>query len=216
MIKNLVFDLGNVLVEFKPKDYMERLGFAENDIINLHQIIFKDKRWNEFDRGTLTIDKYVEDLKNENPEYAGHIDNIFSENWTSNLFRPKFETIEFLKRASEQYGIYVLSNVSQYVLSYVKSLGFWDNVNSGTYSYEIGSCKPEPEIYQAFFRDNNLNPQDCLFLDDLAANIEAAKKAGMNGIVFNDNLSDIIDYLINDRKMPQKGQLQEKNDDFIR
>ena len=55
-----------------------------------------------------------------------------------------------------------------------------------------------------------------MFLDDLAANIEAAKKAGMNGIVFNDNLSDIIDHLINDRKMPQKGQLQGKNDDFIR
>ena len=59
MIKNLVFDLGNVLVEFKPKDYMERLGFPETTINDLYQIIFKDKRWGKFDIGDITIEEYV-------------------------------------------------------------------------------------------------------------------------------------------------------------
>ena len=195
MIKNLVFDLGNVLVEFKPKDYIERLGFNKEDVINLHEIIFKDKRWNEFDRGTITIDEYTEALKVENPQYTEHISSIFSENWTSNLLIPKLETIAFLKKASEYYNIYVLSNVSKYVLEHLKSLDFWESVNSGTYSYQIGYCKPEPEIYEAFFKNNNLNPQECLFLDDLKSNIEAAEKAGMKGIVFKDNLPEVIDYL---------------------
>lgn len=199
MIKHLVFDLGNVLVEFKPKDYMERLGFEEKDITNLHRIIFKDKRWNEFDRGTITIDEYVADLKKENPEYQNHFSSMFSGNWINNLFRPKLETISFLKKATGHYGIHVLSNVSMYVLDYIKTLDFWPNINSGTYSYQIGACKPENEIYQAFFKDNNLKPQECLFLDDLKANIDAAKKFGMHGIVFNDNLSEVMDYLIEDK-----------------
>ena len=77
MVKNLVFDLGNVLVEFKPKDYMQRLGINEEDIEHLYKLIFKDKRWTEFDRGTITIDKYVRELKSEKPEYAEYISNIF-------------------------------------------------------------------------------------------------------------------------------------------
>ena len=125
---------------------------------------------------------------------------IFSENWTSNFLKPKEETIAFLQKAAQNYGIYVLSNVSMYVLDYVKSLDFWSDVDSGTYSYEIGYCKPEPEIYQAFFRNNNLAPQECFLLDDLPQNIQAAPKAGMKGIVFNDNLPEVIEYLVKDRK----------------
>lgn len=199
MIKNLVFDLGNVLVEFKPKEYMKRLGFLDEDIERLFQIIFKDKRWNEFDRGTITIEDYVEALGTEYPEYKEKIGIIFSENWAQNFLRPKMDSIDFLQRASGTYGIYVLSNVSEYVLNYVKTLPFWNKVTSGTYSYQIGSCKPEPQIYEAFFRDNGVKPQDCLFLDDLTANIEAARKFGMNGIVFNDNLPEVVDALLKDK-----------------
>ena len=47
MIKNLIFDLGNVLVTFKPKDYLRRLGFSRKDISILTKLIFEDKRWNE-------------------------------------------------------------------------------------------------------------------------------------------------------------------------
>ena len=179
---------------------MKRLGFSEEDTENLFQIIFKDKRWNEFDRGTITIEQYTQDLKNEHPEYATQISTMFSDNWAQNFLKPKQEAIEFLKRASDKYGIYVLSNVSEYVLDYVKSLDFWSKVDSGTYSYQIGSCKPEPEIYQAFFRDNNVKPQEYLFLDDLPKNIEAAKSFGMNGIVFNDNLPEVVDVLLADKK----------------
>ncbi len=201
MIRNLVFDLGNVLVEFKPKDYIKSLGFNEEDATNLHKIIFKDKRWNEFDRGTITIDEYIEALKSENPEYIERIDMIFSKDWISNLLKPKLETIEFLEKMSKYYGIYVLSNISMCALEYLKTLDFWKDVDAGTYSYQIGYCKPESEIYEAFFEDNNLNPQECLFLDDLLPNIEAAEKAGMKGIVFKDNLDEVSEYLMKDKKL---------------
>ena len=200
MIKNLVFDLGNVLVEFKPKNYMKRLGFPEDTINNLYQIIFKDERWGKFDIGDITIEEYATALKSEHPDLADRIDLMFTGNWPANFLRPKQQSIDFLHRAHGQYGIYVLSNVSSYVLDYVKSIGFWDKVSGGTYSYAVKSLKPNSEIYQRFFRDNNVKPEECLFLDDLPQNIEAAKKAGMHGIVFNDNYLDVVNYLIKNGK----------------
>lgn len=200
MIKNLVFDLGNVMVEFNPKDYMKRLGFSEDETNTLFQMIFKDPRWGKFDLGDITIEEYTEALKNEHPEFAEKIDLMFSNNWPQNFLRPKEQSIDFLNRASSTYGIYILSNVSRYVLDYVKTLGFWDKVSGGTYSYDVKSLKPEPEIYQRFFSDNKLKPSECLFLDDLTANVESAKKAGMHGIVFNDNYLDVANYLLENKK----------------
>lgn len=199
MIKNLVFDLGNVLIEFKPKDYMQRLGFPKEETEDLFQIIFKDKRWNEFDRGMISIEEYTEELKKEHPEYVEQISTMFSGNWPQNFLRPKPDSINFLKRASSQYGIYILSNVSECVLDYVKSLEFFEYVDSGTYSYQIGSCKPESKIYDTFIAKNSLNPKECLFLDDLPQNIKAAQDAGMQGIVFNDNLVEVVDFLLEDK-----------------
>ena len=191
MIKNIVFDLGNVLVEFKPKDYMKRLGFRDMEIEDLFRIIFKDKRWGEFDRGTIKIEEYTQALCSEHPEYADKIMQMFSGDWTKNFLKPKEASIQFLLEASKHYGSYVLSNVSEYVLKYVKGLGFWDKVSGGTYSYDVRYLKPEPEIYQRFFSDNNVIPSECFFLDDLPKNIEAAQAAGMNGIIFCDNLDEV-------------------------
>lgn len=207
MIKNLVFDLGNVLVEFTPKDYLKRIGIPETDIENLAALIFKDKRWNEFDRGTITIEEYTASLKSENPQYSEYIESIFSDNWAKNFFKPKEKSIEFLKKCSEIYGIYVLSNVSEYVLDYIKTLDFFEEcVTSGTYSYQVGLCKPEIEIYETFLADNELVPEECLFLDDLPQNIEAAKKMKMNGILFNDNIKEVVDFL--------KNQLKQQSEDI--
>lgn len=194
MIRNVVFDLGNVLVEFKPKNYLESLGITDPD--KLSQLIFKDPRWNEFDRGTIQIENYVNDLKKENPEYAEYFDMIFCENWVSKLLKPKEKSIEFLKKqVFPNYKIYILSNVSQYTLSYIRTLDFFPYVTSGTYSYLVRSCKPEEEIYRKFFKENRVIPQECLFLDDLPANIETARRLGMHGIVFNDNIEEVKSYL---------------------
>ena len=181
-IKFLVFDLGNVLVEFKPADYLRRIGIPETDIETLVKLIFKDKRWNEFDRGTITIEEYTKDLMNENPQYEKSIKEIFSGNWSKKFLIPKKDTIEFLKEKSDKYGIY-------------KTLEFFDYVLGGTYSYEVGYCKPEKEIYEEFFKGNNIRPEECLFLDDLSANIEVARRQGMHGIVFNDNIQEVRDFL---------------------
>lgn len=191
----LVFDLGNVLVEFKPIDYMRRLDIPEDVVQILAKLIFKDKRWNEFDRGTISIEDYVSALKVENPSYANYIEEIFSGNWPQKFLRPKMDSIAFLKEASSKYSIYILSNVSKYVLDYIKTLDFFTYVQGGTYSYQEGYCKPEQEIYTAFLQAHDLKPDECLFLDDLPDNIKEARRNGMHGIVYHDNLEEVKKFL---------------------
>ena len=195
MIKNIVFDIGNVLIEFKPKNYMKRLGFNDDEIEDLFQIIFKDKRWEDIDLGILNIEEYTQALCSEHPEYKDKITQMFSENWRKEFLKPKEDSIQFLLEASKNYNIYLLSNISEYVLTYVKELGFWDKVSGGTYSYNVRYLKPESEIYQSFINDNNVVPNECLFLDDIQKNIDSAKAAGMNGIVFSDNLDEVKNIL---------------------
>lgn len=191
MIKNLIFDLGNVLVTFKPKDYLRRLGFSRKDISILTKLIFEDKRWNEFDRGTIEIEDYISALKKENPEYEEKFDMVFCENWVENMFRPKEDTIYFLKLYSKKYKIFILSNISKIVLEGIKKMDFFEYVTDGTYSYELGICKPEIGIYESLLKENNLNPDECMFLDDLPKNVEAAQKVGMKGLIFRDNFYEI-------------------------
>lgn len=195
MVKNLVFDLGNVLVEFKPIDYMLRIGFEPEMATELNKLIFSNPMWNEFDRGTITIESYSKQLKKENPQFSAEIDRVFGSDWVSNMFILDSDVSEFLEEMSHKYRIFILSNVSQYVLEHIKTLGFWKHVSGGTYSYLIRACKPEKEIYEAFFRENHVNPAECLFLDDKPENIEAAKKWGMKGIIFKKNLEEVLEMI---------------------
>lgn len=174
--KNLVFDLGNVLVEFKPKDYMKRIGFSEIEIEELYKIIFDDKRWNELDRGTITLDEYIGDLKQENPSKKESINKIFDDNWPTNLFKIKTNTVNALEKLSKDYNIYILSNTFEEAINFIKTLDFWKYISGGTYSYILKLNKPEKEIYEEFLKINNLKPEECFFFDDREENIDGAKK----------------------------------------
>lgn len=200
MLKNIVFDLGNVLVKFNPIEYMLKIGIEQKDVEILNNLIFKNQMWNEFDRGTITIENYCKKLKKDNPQYGTQIDKIFAPNWEKNLFLLNTEVAKFLEETSKKYKKYILSNVSEQVLKYIKTLDFWNYVTGGTYSYTIKACKPEKEIYEAFFKENNLIPEECLFLDDKEENIKTANQFGMKGIVFDGNIEKVKKKINNFRK----------------
>ena len=200
MLKNIVFDLGNVLVKFNPIEYMLKIGIEQKDVEILNDLIFKNQMWNEFDRGTITIENYCKKLKKDNAQYGTQIDKIFAPNWEKNLFLLNTEVAKFLEETSKKYKIYILSNVSEQVLKYIKTLDFWKYVTGGTYSYTIKACKPEKEIYEVFLKQNNLIPEKCFFLDDKAENIKAAEQFGMKGIVFDGNVEKVKKKINNFRK----------------
>ena len=93
-------------------------------------------------------------------------------------------TEKYQKKAG--YKVYILSNYGSwsYEKTREKALNFLDDVDGAIFSYQVKKIKPNPDIFEALFETYSLIPEECVFLDDLAANIEGAKNMGMHGIVF--------------------------------
>jgi len=185
MIKNIVFDMGNVLISYDPLRYTSLFADNEEDGELLHREVFKSVEWIKLDRGTITVEEAITSINSRIPERLhGMIKEVF-DNWHRDL--PPYDEVEDLvKRLKNNgYKIYLLSNTS---ITYHK---FKLNVPAVKYldgefiSAEHNMLKPELRIYETFYETFNLTPEECLFIDDNSANIEAAEVTGMRGIVYH-------------------------------
>ena len=119
------------------------------------------------------------------PEYQKEI-HLFWENVGTAIHQFPY-TREWIKSMKKHgYHVYILSNYGSWTYQCTRedALNFLEDVDGALFSYEVKLIKPDPEIYQTLFERFHLVSEECVFLDDLEANIEGAKNAGMHGIVF--------------------------------
>lgn len=185
MIKNIVFDLGNVLMEYNPQKYLEKFEFDEKTREILYKVIFQSNDWIEYDRGiyrhnTDLIKKIVKD----NPNLENEIKLVLQKKWVK-MHSIKENTVKFLKDLKNQgFKIYILSNISEDSYKFASQYDFFNFVDGGVYSYELHICKPNKEIYKKLLDKYNLVPKDTIFIDDMLPNIKSANELGINGIQF--------------------------------
>ena len=188
MIKNIVFDMGNVIIRFDRDAFIDRFGVSEEDRRILLREIFLSPEWVMMDRGTLTDEQAADILCPRVPEHLRDIARKLIGFWD----RPILEVegieplIEELK--GKGYGIYLLSNAS------CRQPDYWQRVPAARFfdgtliSYSVKLVKPMPEIYEKFFETFSLNREECFFIDDSPANIEASLYVGMPGAVFHNDI----------------------------
>lgn len=183
MIKNIVFDLGGVLIDFKPEKYLAHIGFNEKDITLFSKIVFYGEEWTEynFSNAKQTEQKLVQNY----PQYAEKIKEIFANiNYECILFEMK-DTSNYLKELEKKgYNIYILSDLSVDSYNHNKKFDFFNYVKGGVYSFEIGTAKPNKNNYKILLERYNLIPEETVFIDDRLNNIEAANDFGILGIQF--------------------------------
>lgn len=196
MIKNIIFDIGNVLVSFDPYRYVMEYGYDKETTDNVFNIVFRDKRWAELDRGTLANEDYMKSLVEANPQYKREIIETF-DNWY-NMLEIKTESVEFFKELKEKgYKIYLLSNFAEKEYERLeREYDFFRMADGKIISYAVKKIKPEREIYELLLEKYNLKAEECVFLDDLESNINGAKNVGIHGIIFK-NLAFAKDKLEN-------------------
>lgn len=184
MIKNIIFDIGNVLAWFRWKDYARDLGFSEEMVERVGRATVRTQIWRETDRGVLSIPEAVEQCIALDPEIEDEIRLFYKDR---RELVTEYDYSEGLIRdlKARGYKVYLLSNYSedhfQYILSKFRFFGLEDGM---VISYREKVLKPEPEIYNILFERYGLKPEECVFLDDTEVNIETAVKLGMRGIVF--------------------------------
>ena len=188
MIKNIVFDMGNVIIRFDRDAFIDRFGVSEEDHRILLREIFLSPEWVMMDRGTLTDEQAADILCPRVPEHLRDIARKLIGFWD----RPILEVegieplIEELK--GKGYGIYLLSNAS------CRQPDYWQRVPAARFfdgtliSYSVKLIKPMPEIYEKFFEKFSLRREECFFIDDSPANIEASLYVGMPGAVFHNDI----------------------------
>ena len=187
MIRNIVFDMGNVMLRFDPKLFMERVGVTEpEDQKLIQQELFRSLEWVQMDRGTKTEAEVLEIVEKRLPE---HLHDALEElllRWERPILviPGMAEFIRDCRRAG--YGIYLLSNASKRLHSYWKSIPGHEYFDGEFVSADYQLVKPQQAIYQKFCQVFGLDPKECLFIDDMPLNIEGAVTAGWQGIVFHD------------------------------
>jgi len=196
MIKSVIFDYGNVLVDWNPAYlFLPVFGGNEAECRFFTDNVCNRDWFTRMDRGE-DMDKCVAELQAEYPQYA-HAVAMFRDRWFEMCHGDipgMLEIIQELK--SKGIGIYGLTNWPAATFTEArrrfKTLAAIDDY---VVSSAVKLAKPEPEIYKLLLAKYNLKPNECVFIDDRKDNVEAAKALGMSGIVYPgsaDQLSVIL------------------------
>lgn len=183
MIKNIIFDVGDVLVEYRWMDMMMDYGLSPEDARRVGTEMFDSYLWaDRLDLGLLTVEEVIREYHKEFPQDGDLIEWFILHGEQMYVPRPEvWEKVARLKRKG--YKIYILSNYSEYLFKkHTDGASFWPYIDGKVVSYEIHKGKPDPEIYHHLLNQYAIKPEESLFLDDRAENIAAAEKLGIHGI----------------------------------
>ena len=186
MIKNIVFDIGNVLVEFRPEKVFAELGVSSEKIQGLANATVYSPLWPELDRGVMEEAAVFEKMKEATPEYAKEID-LFIEKGLGNIVSSFDYAADWLNGLQERgYKVYLLSNYPESFFEQhsKEKFTFLPYVDGKIVSAYVKLIKPDIRIYEELINTYGLQAEECVFLDDREENVEGAKKAGMKGIQF--------------------------------
>lgn len=182
-IKNIIFDLGHVLVDFYPEEGMRKMGLPEEVIEHILDKVFA-KVWLDCDGIAYDEEETRALFKKQVPGYEKEVDLMLDHITMVTATRPY--TKEWLLHLKERgYKIYILSNYGKYAFEKnSKIYDFLKYADGAVISYQIEQVKPHPPIYHYLLDKYNLKPEECVFLDDREENIVGAKACGIDGIVF--------------------------------
>lgn len=190
MIRNIIFDMGHVLIYFSPETFIKRLGVPEADGRLLLREVFRDKEWVQLDRGSLSEEEAVEAICGRVPgRLHGAVRELVCGWWERPLLPVEgmAELVGELKKLG--YGIYLLSNANRQLPRYFERIPGAEHFDGRIVSADWLLLKPQKEIYEKLYETYGLLPEECFFIDDQPANIEGAWRTGMDGAVFDGDLA---------------------------
>ena len=192
MIRNIVFDMGQVLIRFDQKYFIHRLGIDDPaDEKLLMTQVFLSAEWVSMDWGDIAEDEAARRICTRLPERLHDAARKLISMWDRPilLIDGMYELVDELKQAG--YGIYLLSNAS------VRQREYWPRVPchkffDGTLiSSDIGSVKPERRIYTTLTERFGLAPEECFLVDDSPLNVVGALRCGWSGAIFRGDAAQL-------------------------
>ena len=185
MIRNILFDMGQVLIRWDPPLFVSRLGLNAEDSTLLLREVYQGADWVMLDRGSVTEDALIARVSARLPErLRGYVEGLVRHWDDPPLQIPDMEPL--VRELREKgYGVYLLSNAGlrhhDYWQRFPVSRYFGDHV---FISADHLLLKPDPSFYETALRQFSLDRSECVFIDDNSANVEGALRCGLDAIVF--------------------------------
>lgn len=196
MIKNVVFDFGQVIIHFVPEMMVSPYVTDEDDKRLICDVLFDRLYWDKLDKGTITNEEVLELVHIRLPERLWNVADEIYYNWIYNV--PEIDGMrDLIVKLREKYNvrIFLLSNISNYFYEHRNEFSIFKYFDKCIYSAPIGIVKPSFEIFDYLCKTCDINPSEAIFIDDNKNNIEAAKKFGLNGYIFDGDAKKLEKYL---------------------
>lgn len=183
MIKNIIFDLGNVIINYNQKKIINNFTEKEEEIKYIYDEIFHAPEWTLMDLGDITNDEAIEIINKRNEFKYEKLTQEFLHEWHKKqpINRDIVEIAKILK--NNGYNLFVLSNMANQTYEYFKNDEFFSLCTGIVISAHEHVKKPDEKVYRLLLNRYNLNAEECLFIDDddSGKNYETANKIGIKG-----------------------------------
>lgn len=186
MLKNIVFDLGNVLLSCKLEKYLDETLENKSLVNRLCEAVFNSREWIELDRGSISLEEAVNRMCEKNTGISADIRAFMK--YYHNLFTPIFETVEMLEILKRNgFRLYYLSNFHLKAFAHISvKYDFFAFFDGGIVSSHVNLLKPQEEIYKMLISRYGLVASETLFVDDTLENIKTAESLGFKTLHFKD------------------------------
>lgn len=184
MVKNIIFDFGQVLVRFVPYEIASCYVENEDDRRLLEPVVFDRKYWDRQDAGTITNDEMIAAVCADLPAHLHKVAADIVHTWIYHI--PPIPGMEDLLVQLKGAGkhLYLLSNIGKTFIEKKDEFPILSHFDGCVFSADVGIIKPAREIFECLCNRYGLNPAECVFIDDLAANVAAAKSYGIHALQF--------------------------------
>lgn len=195
--KNIVFDMGNVLIDYVPENVIKQYTDNPELIKKIKTSVFSSMEWLLLDAGLISEKEALEQiLERFDNDYEKDIARLSFLNWDrfNMLAKPGMQDL-IIDLKKKGYRVYILSNASlrlpKVYMNYLPAPTLYDGVFFSA-CYKL--LKPQKEIYQTFLQTFHLVASQCLFIDDMERNVSAAMEEGFGGYRFDGDVHRLNDF----------------------
>lgn len=183
MLKNMIVDIGGVILDDSNEVLEKFLNKSEKEIKNLSKMVYGNPNWKKCLLGEISQEEHLQKLIEQFHAYQQNFEKMLMPEYQEFVLPVMKENLEVLyELKSKKYAIYFLSNLTETTYHYIKHT--LDDFDGGIYSWQEHFIKPQQEIYELILGRFHLKKEESIFFDDKLKNVQMGNQLGIRSVQF--------------------------------
>lgn len=190
MLKNIIVDIGGVILDDSNEVLEKFLSKSRNEVKNLSKMVYGNPNWKKCLLGELSQEEHLQKLIEQFPAYQQDFEKMLMPEYQEFVLAVMKKNLELLyELKSKKYAIYFLSNLTEATYHYIKHT--LDDFDGGIYSWQEHFVKPQQEIYELILGRHHLKKEETIFFDDKLKNVQMGNQLEIKSVQFRE-IQDIL------------------------